>query len=176
MAHSRQQPCPGENTHSHPCCQLHLISPSLPFHVLITSCPLPMHTIPSCLSTFIMQDLTLPHSDPTIHHSSPSCSLLPRSLPTHKHKIPPRCSHINLKFLLPKPPTLLARCFSSSPNPPRLLYPLLPTFQTFLIFSAFLPLKHLLDIRSLRTTIPGSPRRRISTSSCLLLQCPGLQG
>lgn len=130
--------------------------------------------LPSLCRTWVSSPPQQPHNP-----SQQSILFLTSQVPTHTQtKIPSRCSHINLKFLLPKPPTLLACCFSSSPNPPRLLYPLqwplLPTFQTSLIFSAFLPLKHLLDVRSLSSTVPGTPRGRTSRSSCLLLQCPGL--
>lgn len=176
VAHSWQQPSPGESTHSHQCCQLHLISPSLSFHVLSLCIQYP----PVCLHSLCRTWVSSPPQQ--LHNPSQQCVLfLTSQVPPHTQtKIPPRCSHINLKFLLPKPPTLLACCFSSSPNPPWLLYPqqwpLLPTFQTSLIFSAFLPLKHLLDVRSLRSTVPGTPRRRTSTSSRLLLQWPGLQG
>lgn len=174
VAHSWQQPCPGENTHSHHCCQLHLVSPSLSFHVLSLCIENPPVCLPPLGRTWVSSPPQQPHNP-----SRQSILFLTSQVPPHAlTKIPPRCSHVNLKFLLPKPPTLLACCFSSSPNAPRLLYPLqwplLPTFQISLIFSVFLPLKHLLDVRSLRSTIPGTPRT--STSSCLLLQCPGVQG
>lgn len=85
VAHSWQQPSPGESTHSHQCCQLHLISPSLSFHVLS---PCAYNTLLFVYTHCAGLGSPLPHSSSTIHHSSASCSLLPRSLPTHKPKYP----------------------------------------------------------------------------------------
>lgn len=106
VAHSWQQPCSGENTHTitaASCTSYPLLSPSM----LVTSCPLPVHTMPSCFSTLTWQDwVSSPQQQPH-NPSQKSILFLTSQVPPHTQtKTPPRCSHINLKFLLPKPPTL----------------------------------------------------------------------
>lgn len=55
----------------------------------------------------------LPHSSPTIHHSSPSCSLLPRSLPTHKPKYPHAVPILTSSSCFPN----LPRCWLAASAP-----------------------------------------------------------
>lgn len=132
---------------------LHLISLSLSFHVLITSFPLPMHTIPFLLSTRTTAGLwsPLPIAIPQSITAVRLVPYFPGPSPHTNTKHPHAVPILTSSSCFPNLPRCWLTASSSSPNPPRLLcplqWPLLPTFQTPLIFSTFLPFKPLLEVR-----------------------------
>lgn len=127
-----------------------------------------------CCQAFVSS----PHTNPSIHHSSTPCSVLPRSLPTHKHKVPPYAvPMLTSSSCFPT----LPRCWltaSGSSNPPRLFYPLAlalgPYFQPPIIFSALLSSKPRVNRGNLGHSLPSTPSCRTSISSSLL-NAPGSQ-